>query len=112
MNLIADANLPKPTIESNAFFNIIFKRDPKFKVDGLSSEESSVLSSDKSSVLTSDKILTEIRKNPKVTASQLAKILGISQRAVEKQIATLKKAGKIVRVGSKRSGHWKLGYNI
>jgi len=68
--------------------------------------ESSVLGSDKSSVLTSDKVLAEIKKNPKITANQLAEILGITQRAVEKQIASIKQAGKIVRVGSKRGGYW------
>jgi len=76
-----DDGLTKFTIESNVFFNITFERDPKFKVSGVGSEESSVLSS--------DKILTEIKKNPKITENQLAKILGITQRAVEKQIASI-----------------------
>ena len=72
------------------------------------SEESSVLGSDKSSVLTSDKILEEIKENPKITANQLASMLGITQRAVEKQLATLKEQGKIERIGSKRAGHWEV----
>ena len=100
MELVANANLSKPIIESNMFFSITFERDPKFKVGGASS--------DKSSVLTSDKILNEIKKNPKITANQLAKMLDITQRAVEKQLASLKQAGKIVRVGSKRAGYWEV----
>jgi len=38
----------------------------------------------------------------------LASVLGITQRAVEKQLASLKKQGKIERVGSKRAGHWEV----
>jgi ATP-dependent DNA helicase RecG len=106
IDLMTNAGLPKPTIESNFFFNITSERDPRFKVGGISSEESSVLGSDKSSVLTSIKILDEIKKNSKITAHQLASILGITQRAVEKQIASLKQAGKIVRIGPKKSGYW------
>ncbi len=104
MRLLSEANLPKPMIESNAFFNITFKRDPKFKVGGIRSEESS----EESSVKSSDKILAAIRKNPEVTASNLAEMLGISQRAVEKQLASLKRAGKIVRIGSTKAGHWEI----
>jgi len=103
-NYIAD--LAKPIIESNAFFSITFERNPRFKVG--SSEESSVLGSDKSSVLTSVKILEEIKKNSKITANQLASMFGITQRAVEKQLASLKEQGRIERVGSKRAGHWEI----
>lgn len=108
MELMVDAKLEKPIIESNAFFSITFERDPRFKVGSVGSEESSVLGSDKSSVLTSDKILDAIKKNPKITANQLASVLGITQRAVEKQLASLKELGKIERVGSKRAGHWEV----
>lgn len=108
MELMADAKLEKPIIDSNTFFTITFERDPRFKVGSVGSEESSVLGSDKSSVLTSDKILEEIKKNPKITANQLSSMLGITQRAVEKQLASLKEHGKIERVGSKRAGHWEI----
>lgn len=108
MELMADAKLEKPIIDSNAFFSITFERDPRFKVGPVGSEESSVLGSDKSSVLTSDKILEAIKKNPKITANQLASMLSITQRAVEKQLASLKEQGRIERIGSKRAGHWEV----
>ena len=106
MELMADAELAKPIIESNTFFSIAFERDPRFKVGGVGSEQSSVLVSEQSSVLTSDKILEEIKKNPKITANQLSRVLGITQRAVEKQLASLKERDKIERVGPKKTGSW------
>lgn len=108
VELMADAELTKPIIESNAFFSITFERDPRFKVGSVGSEESSVLGSEESSVLTSDKILEEVKKNPKITANQLSSALGITQRAVEKQLASLKEQGKIERIGSKRAGYWEV----
>ena len=108
MELMADAQLEKPVIESNAFFSITLERDPRFKVGSVGSEENSVLGSDKSAVLTSDKILKEIKKNPKITGNQIASVIGITQRAVEKQLASLKEQGKIGRVGSKKAGHWEV----
>ena len=38
----------------------------------------------------------------------MAKKLNISTRAVEKQIAKLKKEGKIRRVGPDRGGYWEI----
>ena len=40
MRLVADAGLPSPIIETNQFFEITFKRDPRFKVDNVNIEES------------------------------------------------------------------------
>lgn len=38
MKLISEAKLPEPTIKSDLFFEITFKRDPKYKVGGASVE--------------------------------------------------------------------------
>jgi len=43
---------------------------------------------------------------------EIAKILEISVRGIEKQIAKLKKNGKISRIGSSRSGYWKIESKI
>ena len=61
-------------------------------------------SSDKSS----DKILAEIRKNNNISAKKLGEILGLTPRAVEKQIAYLKSIDSIKRVGSRKLGHWEV----
>ncbi|NCS81944.1 MAG: winged helix-turn-helix transcriptional regulator, partial [Ignavibacteria bacterium] len=52
-------------------------------------------------------IVKLIGENPKITIPELSKALGISTRAVEKQIANLRQAKMIDRVGSTR-GYWKI----
>jgi ATP-dependent DNA helicase RecG len=94
------ANLPHPKIESNLFFRIIFERPfytkPKKQDTPQTSEK------------ISDVILTEIRKNPKISARELSEILGISSRAVEKHISKLKAEGILERIGHERTGYWKI----
>jgi len=53
-------------------------------------------------------IIDEIRKNSGITTKDLAEILGVSLRSVERELAEMKEQGKIVRVGSSRSGHWEV----
>ena len=69
---------------------------------------SSVKSSVKSSVNTEDKILDYLNQNPKATIKELANVLDLTTRAIEKQIANLKKANKLSRVGSARKGYWQV----
>jgi len=56
----------------------------------------------------SEKILEIIKKNPAITAKELGNIIGISSRAVEKQIARLKKSGHLRRTGGRKTGHWEV----
>jgi Fic family protein len=70
--------------------------------------KSSVNNSVISSVNTEDKILEYLKQNPKFTIKELAQILDLTTRAIEKQMAKLKKENKILRVGSARKGHWEV----
>ena len=70
--------------------------------------QSSVKSSGKSSVNTEDKILDYFRDNPMGTISELAELLGLTTRAIEKQIANLKKEKRLARTGSARKGEWEV----
>ena len=70
--------------------------------------QSSVKSSVKSSVNTEDRILTHLKQNPNATINELAQLLSLTTRAIEKQIANLKKDDKLQRVGSARKGHWEV----
>lgn len=63
---------------------------------------------DDGSEKSSENILEIMIKNPTVTISELADTIGISTRAVEKQIAKLKDAGSLKRVGPDHGGHWKV----
>ncbi len=60
----------------------------------------------KSSGGRADQILEMTRLTPTVSAGVLAIELGISSRAVEKQIAKLKDLGRLQREGSDRDGTW------
>ena len=54
------------------------------------------------------KILEEIRNNSNVTQVQLSKIIGIGLTAIENNIRFLKENGYIERVGSNKTGYWKI----
>jgi ATP-dependent DNA helicase RecG len=57
------------------------------------------------------KILDLMKKNPKLTAEQIANSIKTTKRRVEYNISQLKKAGMIDRIGADKNGHWvvKLG---
>ncbi len=52
-------------------------------------------------------IINSMKINPKVSATKLSKIVGISKRKIEENIAKLKKMGLIERVGGTR-GYWEV----
>lgn len=54
------------------------------------------------------RMISEIRNNSNITSSQLASILGISTTAIEKNISYLKDNGYIERIGSSKTGYWKV----
>jgi Fic family protein len=54
------------------------------------------------------KVLALIVENSHVTAKQMADTIGISQRQVERLLASLKKKQIIVREGADKNGYWKL----
>ncbi len=64
--------------------------------------------SEKSSEESSEKILYLLRNEPRLPARLLAERLGISARAVEKQIAKLRQHGRLRRVGPAKGGYWEV----
>lgn len=54
------------------------------------------------------KTLGLISQNPSLTASSIAENLNISQRQAERLLSKLKKANLIERVGSDKTGYWKI----
>ncbi len=67
-----------------------------------------VKSSVKSSVKTYEEILVLLSERSEMTIPELAETLGLSTRAVEKQIARLQGGGFLRRVGSKKGGRWEV----
>ena len=57
---------------------------------------------------TQARILAEIRNNPNITKARLAEILNLGKTTIDKGIAVLKKYRYIERVGSNKSGYWRV----
>ena len=55
-----------------------------------------------------EKNIVEIRNNPNITKKQLSIILNISTTAIDKNLEYLKQEGYIERIGSKKTGYWKV----
>ena len=54
------------------------------------------------------KILELIKQDKRITRSELAEILELSNSAIKKHLRNLKKKGKLRRVGPDKGGHWEL----
>ena len=65
-----------------------------------------VLALEKSSEKSSEKSLSLVKTESTLSAREIALRLSITQRAVEKQIARLRKDGRLKRVGPAKGGHW------
>lgn len=63
---------------------------------------------DERSEKSSEKILSLLKSDPGLAAGDIAKMIGITQRAVEKQIAKLREEGRIRRIGPDKGGHWEV----
>ena len=65
-------------------------------------------SSEKGSEKSSEKVLAFLKADPELTAREIADKLGITPRAVEKQISKLREEGRIRRIGPDKGGHWEV----
>ena len=73
--------------------------------ESLDSSDSSEKTSD-GSEKSSEKIIGLLKDDPELAAREMADRLGITQRAVEKQIAKLRREGRIRRIGPDKGGRW------
>ena len=62
----------------------------------------------KSVVKSVGKILELLKEFPDMTRERLAAEVGLSVRGVEKNLAQLKSAGRIRRIGGRKGGHWEV----
>ena len=56
--------------------------------------------------ITQEKILKLIRKNPNITQTQMAKVLGLTRDGIAYNIKQLKDHGIIERIGATKKGYW------
>ena len=73
---------------------------------GAGSPESPQKGSQKSSQKSSQIVIELMRRDPAITIAELALAVGVTDRAIKKQIEKLKAQSKIRRVGPDRGGHW------
>lgn len=59
-------------------------------------------------VTNEDKVLALLRQDGKLTAKVLASSLGLTQRQVQRILANLKEANKIIRHGASKNGYWEV----
>ena len=64
--------------------------------------------SEKGSEKSSEKIIDMLKAEPGLAAREVAERLDITPRAVEKQIANMRKEGRIRRIGPDRGGYWEV----
>ena len=84
---------------------------PSYNEVHQSSPKSSLKSSPKDVNQTQQKIIEMILLNPKMTQAAMAEELGVTSRAVKKNIKELNEKGILGRVGSARSGYWEVKGN-
>ena len=58
------------------------------------------------------RILDEIAQNPKITLPGLASILGVTRRTIARDIASLKAANQLRRIGPDKGGHWEVNRSV
>ena len=49
-----------------------------------------------------------IKSNDQITIPELAEIIGLTTRSIERNIQNLQLEDKLVRIGSAKGGHWEI----
>ncbi len=79
------------------FIATVYRKEPRVPVEvGKSSQKSS------------QKIIELMQSDPAITIADLASSVGVTDRAIKKQIETLKAQGRIRRIGPDKGGHWEV----
>jgi ATP-dependent DNA helicase RecG len=100
--------LPDPEFDYDANgLMVLFKGKPveaSVEMSVKTSETASVRKSERASV----RILELVKANRVITIQELASIIGISNRSIERNIQKLQKENKLKRIGADFGGHWEV----
>jgi ATP-dependent DNA helicase RecG len=100
LNECSLAQLPPPVFKYDLFgFVIEFKKNK-----GIASGKTSGKMSGK----TTEKILVLISQNQKINIPELALVIGISERSIERSLNQLQKNHKLERLGGAKGGKWNI----
>ena len=56
----------------------------------------------------SGKLLDACREKPSITIPELAELIGITERSVQRNMQNLQKQGLLRRIGGRKEGHWEV----
>ena len=109
------AGLPIPTVTSHCGGTLVsFQRGYDVVSGGNNVDSGGSSGGSLAVVQLSDKqkeICKTLRANPKMTVGQLAEVLAVAKRTLERELANLQKMGVLVREGNTSAGHWVLLIN-
>ena len=88
--------------------NSIVVTIPFNRINAIAGDKQGDKAGDKNLNKTRSRILVELRNNPNMTQPQLMKKLGLGETAIQNNISFLRKNGYIERVGSNKTGYWKV----
>jgi len=98
----------KPQFFSDTSFRVVIK-NMNYNADGLNVGKDVGLNVGINVGLKrTEQILNLIRENNTITAEEMASIFNVTERTIDRDLSSLKKAEKIKRIGSKKSGHWEI----
>jgi len=101
-DLMKAAELPEPIFQKEGIFAVTLFRSQTTKVGAI------IADSEKSREKSRERIIELIRMDPTITMADLAFSIGISVKAIEKQISSLKKAKRLERDGPDKGGRWRI----
>ena len=106
-DLMKESGLPAPEYRTEGFFTIVLHKNrptlPKNVGENVGENTKESL---KGKAKREKEILENIRINPKISSAELAKILKVAERTIERDIARLRETNKIKRHGSDKGGEW------
>ena len=106
-DLCKEAEIADPEFDFSCFFTVTFRKPVLYSTEKTTQETVQIQASSVSE-RGSEKILGLLRGNSYLSVREIADEIGISNRAIEKQIAALKSQGKLKRIGSAKGGHWEV----
>jgi ATP-dependent DNA helicase RecG len=62
----------------------------------------------KTSGKTSGKILAALKQDQNLTIPELASLIGVTERSIERNIKKLQEQGRLRRIGPAKGGHWEV----
>jgi ATP-dependent DNA helicase RecG len=65
-------------------------------------------SSEKTSGKPSGKILAALKLDGELTIPELADLIGVTERSIERNIRKLQEQGQLRRIGPAKGGHWEI----